>query len=113
MSGGPTLSEGLNGIKQRFSRSSPRAPAWALLLGTGLLDILFFGVLLMLGVEKAEVTPDLFTILWSVTIVFATGMAACLAPSMRTSRLDPLTALRERVIVSFWGNEFGKLCGPV
>jgi membrane-bound metal-dependent hydrolase YbcI (DUF457 family) len=34
----------------------PAAPTWALLLGTGLLDVLF-GVFIMLGIEHATVTP--------------------------------------------------------
>jgi membrane-bound metal-dependent hydrolase YbcI (DUF457 family) len=34
----------------------PKAPTWALLVGTGLLDILF-GPFLMLGIERARVTP--------------------------------------------------------
>ena len=34
----------------------PRAPTWALLIGTGLLDILF-GPFVMLGIERAHLTP--------------------------------------------------------
>jgi len=34
----------------------PAAPTWALLLGTGLLDVLF-GIFLMLGIERATMTP--------------------------------------------------------
>jgi hypothetical protein len=35
----------------------PRAPTWGLLLGVGLLDIIF-GPLVLLGVERASITPD-------------------------------------------------------
>ena len=34
----------------------PRAPTWALLLGVGFLDVLF-GIFLMLGIERATMTP--------------------------------------------------------
>src|SRR5882757_7997700 len=34
----------------------PAAPTWALLLGTGLLDVLF-GIFIMLGIERATMTP--------------------------------------------------------
>src|SRR5207237_10201783 len=34
----------------------PSAPTWALLLGTGLLDVLF-GVFVMLGLERVTMTP--------------------------------------------------------
>ena len=34
----------------------PRAPTWALLLGVGVLDLLF-GVFVPLGVERTTVTP--------------------------------------------------------
>ena len=36
--------------------SQPKAPTWALLLGVGLLDVLF-GIFVMLGVEHVTVTP--------------------------------------------------------
>lgn len=36
----------------------PRAPTWALLIGVGLLDILF-GPFVLLGVERVSLTPDL------------------------------------------------------
>src|SRR5260221_5300903 len=34
----------------------PRAPTWALVLGVGVLDVLF-GIFVPLGIEKATVTP--------------------------------------------------------
>jgi len=34
----------------------PRAPSWALLLGVGLLDVLF-GIFVMLGIERVRMTP--------------------------------------------------------
>jgi membrane-bound metal-dependent hydrolase YbcI (DUF457 family) len=34
----------------------PSAPTWALLLGTGLLDVLF-GIFVMLGIERVTMTP--------------------------------------------------------
>src|SRR5258707_12878281 len=34
----------------------PAAPTWALLLGTGLLDVLF-GIFVMLGIERVTMTP--------------------------------------------------------
>ena len=34
----------------------PRAPTWAILIGTGLLDILF-GPFVLLGIERASLTP--------------------------------------------------------
>jgi membrane-bound metal-dependent hydrolase YbcI (DUF457 family) len=34
----------------------PRAPTWAVLFGTGLLDVLF-GIFVMLGIEKVTMTP--------------------------------------------------------
>lgn len=36
--------------------TEPRAPTWAVLLGTGFLDVLF-GVFVMLGIERVTVTP--------------------------------------------------------
>jgi membrane-bound metal-dependent hydrolase YbcI (DUF457 family) len=36
----------------------PSAPTWALLLGTGLLDVLF-GVFVMLGIERVTMTPHI------------------------------------------------------
>jgi hypothetical protein len=36
----------------------PRAPTWALLVGVGLLDILF-GPFVLLGIERASVRPDI------------------------------------------------------
>jgi membrane-bound metal-dependent hydrolase YbcI (DUF457 family) len=35
---------------------APRTPTWAILLGTGLLDVLF-GILVLLGIERATITP--------------------------------------------------------
>ena len=37
--------------------SEPRAPTWALLVGVGLLDILF-GPFVLVGIERATVTPS-------------------------------------------------------
>jgi membrane-bound metal-dependent hydrolase YbcI (DUF457 family) len=36
--------------------NQPQAPTWALLLGVGLLDVLF-GIFVMLGIERVTVTP--------------------------------------------------------
>jgi hypothetical protein len=36
----------------------PRAPTWALLVGVGLLDILF-GPFVLAGIERATVTPSI------------------------------------------------------
>jgi len=64
----------------------PRAPTWAILLGTGFVDILF-GVFLVGGLEKATVTPGvspgfrLDFIDWShsllMSLVWAALYAAC------------------------------------
>ncbi|MGZ3430155.1 MAG: hypothetical protein ACXVCV_26065, partial [Polyangia bacterium] len=35
----------------------PRAPTWALVLGVGVLDVLF-GIFVPLGIERATLTPD-------------------------------------------------------
>jgi len=35
---------------------TPRAPTWAILLGTGFLDVLF-GIFVLLGIERATITP--------------------------------------------------------
>jgi len=39
-----------------LKRAQPRAPTWALLLGAGFLDVLF-GIFVLLGVERASLTP--------------------------------------------------------
>jgi hypothetical protein len=39
-----------------LKRAQPRAPTWALLLGVGFLDVLF-GIFVLLGVERATLTP--------------------------------------------------------
>jgi hypothetical protein len=38
--------------------AEPKAPTWGLLLGVGLLDILF-GPFVLLGIERATLTPDI------------------------------------------------------
>ena len=66
----------------------PRAPTWALLVGAGLLDLLF-GPLVLAGIERATLTPDvspgfsldyidwshslLMSVVWSV--LFAAALA--------------------------------------
>ena len=35
---------------------APRTPTWAILFGTGLLDVLF-GIFVLLGIERATITP--------------------------------------------------------
>lgn len=35
---------------------APRTPTWAILLGTGFLDVLF-GIFVLLGIERATITP--------------------------------------------------------
>ena len=35
---------------------TPRAPTWAILLGTGFLDVLF-GIFVLLGIERTTMTP--------------------------------------------------------
>ena len=66
----------------------PRAPTWALILGVGLLDVLF-GPFVLLGVERAHLTPgpppgfSLDYIDWShsllMSIVWATLFGLCFA----------------------------------
>ncbi len=67
---------------------TPAAPTWALLVGVGLLDILF-GSFVLLGIERASLTPDqspgfsLDYIDWShslvMSVVWSIGYAACFA----------------------------------
>src|SRR5437867_1437470 len=73
----------------------PRAPTWALLLGTGLLDILF-GPFVLLGIERVTMTPGrspgftLDFIDWShslaAALLWSVLFAACF------SRLGPAVA---------------------
>jgi putative ABC transport system permease protein len=43
-----------------------------------------------------QVQPgDPFTFFWSAVLLSTVGAAACLAPAIRTSRLNPLIALRD------------------
>ena len=62
----------------------PKAPTWALLVGVGFLDILF-GPLVMLGIERATVAPDVspgFTldyIDWSHSLLMSLVWAALFA----------------------------------
>ena len=59
----------------------PRAPTWALLLGVGFLDVLF-GIFLMLGIERATMTPgvspgfSLDFIDWSHSLAMSLAWAA-------------------------------------
>lgn len=65
---------------------TPSAPTWALLVGVGLLDILF-GPFVLLGIERVSVTPDvppgfsLDYIDWShslvMSLVWSVAFAAC------------------------------------
>ena len=65
---------------------TPAAPTWALLVGVGLLDILF-GPFVLLGIERASITPgqspgfSLDYIDWShslaTSVVWAMAYAAC------------------------------------
>jgi hypothetical protein len=62
----------------------PRAPTWALLVGVGLLDILF-GPFVLAGIERATVTPtvspgfSLDYIDWSHSLVMSLGWSFVLA----------------------------------
>jgi hypothetical protein len=66
----------------------PAAPTWALLLGTGFLDVLF-GVFVMLGIEKATMTPhvspgfSLDFIDWSHSLLASLLWAALFAGAFR------------------------------
>jgi LexA-binding, inner membrane-associated putative hydrolase len=71
---------------------TPTAPTWALLLGTGFLDVLF-GVFVMLGIERATMTPgvspgfSLDFIDWSHSLMMALVWAALYsAPFWRRGR---------------------------
>lgn len=62
----------------------PRAPMWGLIAGVGLLDLLF-GPFVLLGIERASITPDVspgFTldyIDWSHSLVMALVWSAAYA----------------------------------
>jgi hypothetical protein len=71
---------------------TPAAPTWVLLLGVGFLDVLF-GLFLMLGIERATMTPNaspgfsLDFIDWSHSLTMALVWAALYsAPFWRSGR---------------------------
>jgi hypothetical protein len=74
----------------------PRAPTWALLLGVGFIDVLF-GIFVLLGVERASLTPgrspgfSLDFIDWShslaAALLWAAVYAACFSRRGRTVAL--------------------------
>jgi hypothetical protein len=70
----------------------PKAPTWALLIGVGFLDILF-GPFVLLGIERASVTPEvspgfsLDYIDWSHSLLMAVVWSVLFAlPFVRMSR---------------------------
>lgn len=59
----------------------PRAPTWALLVGVGLLDLVF-GVLVLAGVERVRITPGVAPGFALESIAWSHSLAASLAWSL-------------------------------
>lgn len=83
--------------------SQPRVPSWALLLGTGVLD-LAFGVLFTLGVEGAApdyVQSHVLVIPWSHSLLGAAVLATLFALALR-KRVPGAAAVLMAAVLSHW-----------
>ena len=84
----------------------PRAPSWALLLGVGLLDVLF-GIFVMLGIEKVTMTPhaghgfSLDFIDWSHSLAMSLVWAALFCAPFRRRGLAVALAVAIAVFSHF------------